>query len=100
MDVNPIPPGAPVPIDAARAAAARRATERGDGGARPAPERGEARDVVSLSDEARRLANLSAAAESGERAALVAELKSSVDAGSYLLDPQAVAEALLEHDDG
>ena len=105
MDVNPISPGPPISIEAARAAAARRAAARRESGVRPASGDSEARDVVSLSEEARQLASIgdsaaSGEAESGERAALVAALKSSVDAGTYSLNAAAVAEALLEHGDG
>ncbi len=97
MDIQRTPPGAPIPIESARsAAAARRAG--GDGSA--ASEGGERFDAVELSNEARQLARIDAGAfqKSGDRAELIMLLKAAVESGAYHVNLAALAEAMLERD--
>ncbi len=93
MNVDPVNPGAPISIEAARQAAAQRAREAAGGDGR--------RDSVSLSPEGAALLRFerAAIADSPERAALVERLKAQLRDGSYRPDPTAIARALLERDE-
>lgn len=85
-------------IDAAHAAAARRALERSADGTRAVrgdPDRG---DAVILSIEGRRLGRIGVAVSSapGERPELVARLRAEIAAGTYRVDHASLGDALLD----
>ncbi len=98
MDIQRTPPGAPIPIESARSAAAARRSG-GDGSA--ASEGVERFDAVELSNEARQLARIAPGAlkTSGDRAQLIKQLKAAVGSGAYHVNLEALAEAMLERDD-
>ena len=98
MDIQRTPPGAPIPIESARSAAAARRSG-GDGSA--ADEGAERFDAVELSNEARQLARIGAGAlqTSGDRAELIMQLRAAVGSGAYHVNLEALAEAMLERDD-
>lgn len=98
MNIQQTPPGAPIPIESARSAAAARRLG-GEGSA--ASEGAEQFDAVELSNEARQLARIGAGAlqTSGDRAELIRHLKAAIGSGAYDVNLEALAEAMLESGD-
>lgn len=98
MEVDRTNLGPPGPIDPSRLAEARarreaaRAQSSAAGAAR--------RDAVELSDAAKQIIRISAAAAgSSDRTELVEELKARIAAGDYEVDVEALARELIDRDE-
>lgn len=100
MSVEGTQPPSPPPTEHARAPASRRGRTEAEP-ATPARADRPSEDSVDVSDEARFLARMDAAAAeaAGDRSDLVDHLKQQVDSGTYVLDAESLAETLIEQDE-